>query len=55
MNEGADADEWENEEKGELTKGGLLEEQSTVTMIVDISHSVCTNTRRLFSPKQNNF
>ena len=24
-------------------------------MIVDISHSVCTNTRRLFSPKQNNF
>ena len=24
-------------------------------MIVDISHSVYTNTRRLFSPKQNNF
>ena len=25
-------EEWEDEEKGELTKGGLLEEQSTVTM-----------------------
>ena len=24
-------------------------------LTVDISHSVCTNTRRLFSPKQNNF
>ena len=40
MNEGAEVDtglvvvkeEWEDEEKGELTKDGLLEEQSTVTM-----------------------
>ena len=24
-------------------------------MIVDISHPVCTNIRRLFSPKQHNF
>ena len=40
MNEGAEVDtglvvvmeEQEDEEKGELTKGGLLKEQSTVTM-----------------------
>ena len=40
MNEGTDVDtrlmvvkdEWENEENGEPAQGGLLEEQSTVTM-----------------------
>ena len=40
MNEGAEEDtgmvvvkeEWEDEEKGEQTEGGLQEEQSTVTM-----------------------
>ena len=33
----------------------ILSLEAMKNMIVDISHSVCTNTRRLFSPKQNNF
>ena len=32
-----------------------LVDKSPCYMIVDISHSVYTNTGRLFSPKQNNF
>ena len=50
MIEGADVDtglmiiknEWENEEKGELAKCGLLEEQSTITMTAKESVRITT-------------
>ena len=35
-----------------VTRDGFKQPQF---VIVDISHPVCTNIRRLFSPKQNNF
>ena len=55
MNEGADVDtglmvvedEWENEEKGELTKGGLLQEQSTVTMTGEETVRITTPDREI--------
>ena len=55
MNEGADVDtglmviedEQENEENGELPKGGLLEEQSTVTMTDEESVRIKTPNRKM--------
>ena len=55
MNEGADVDtglmvikdEWENEEQRELAKGGLLEEQSTVTVTGEESVRITTPDREM--------
>ena len=40
-------DEWEIEEKGALTKGGLLEEQSTVTMTGEETVRITTPEREI--------
>ena len=40
-------DEWENEEKGEPTKGGLLEEQLTVTMTGEETVRITTPDREI--------
>ena len=40
-------EEWEDEEKGELTKGGLLEEQSTVTMTDEETVRITTPDREI--------
>ena len=63
MNEGADVDtgltvikdEWENEEKGELTKGGLLEEQSTVTMTGEENIRITTSDREIERKRRTRF
>ena len=55
MNEGAEVDtglvvvkeEWEDEEKRELTKDGLLEEQSTVTMTGEETVRITTPDREI--------
>ena len=55
MNEGSDVDtrlmvvgdEWENEENGKPAKGGLLEEQSTVTMTGEESVRTTTPDREI--------
>ena len=55
MNEGAEVDtglvvveeEQEDEEKGELTKGGLLEEKSTVTMTGEETVKITTPDREI--------
>ena len=55
MNEGAEVDtglvvvkeEWEDEEKGELTKGGLLEEQSTATITAEETLMITTPDREI--------
>ena len=55
MNEGPDVDtglmviedEWENEEKQEPAKGGLLEEQSTVTITGEESVKITTPDREM--------
>ena len=38
-----------------FTIGQLVRWSTIPKMIVYVSHPVCTNIRRLFSPKQNNF